>query len=219
MQSVHAQTLETAVMEFRRDYFAKDRMETTEGTLFYESPGRVTLLVKEPILQWMVLEGTDIAIYYPNERRAFRIGGKGAMTLPFFELFLSVTRDSYGLPDLGYTMVHHEVRGDTLYSRWDPPKRGAKVLGQFVLGIEENRLVYAEVMRTDGTTLTRTRCRNHVQHGATHFPLEIISKTDVDADSTIERVQFFNPEFDVTLPEEVSDFEIPSDVMIEQIKW
>jgi len=110
---VYSQSLQTLQIQFKRYYKERNSEETVEGTIYFKSPGKVTVVVNEPIQQWMLFKKNGMDIYYPIERKAFRFITQNPVLLPFFQAFLGVLKKDYGLMDIGYTLSYHKKRGDT----------------------------------------------------------------------------------------------------------
>lgn len=214
-----AQTIKTISVEFTSIVNSNNIIEEIKGSIYYYTT-KTTLEVTYPIYQWMILKGKKILIYYPDEEKAIEITSQSPASLPFFQSFVGVVKEDYGLSDFGYTLKRNEVKGDTLFAYWDPPEKVKKVLGQFILGFTEDKIVYTESRDADGKALLKVIHQNHIKYGATYFPLKIIIIQYINKDYTkIEEVIYKNPIFDKLLPEKVVNFKIPSHIKIEKIEW
>ena len=215
----HAQVLQNLQTEFRRYYKERNKEEIIEGTIYCESSGKITVVVDDPIDQWMIFEKKDLLIFYPVKQRAFRLISNDPVSLPFFMLFLGVAKEDYGLTDMGYRLTGYETNADTLVAYWDPPKQVSKILGGFTLRYVSDRIVYTELKKADGTILVKSVYSNHIHHGAHYYPQEILTVRYILADSTLEKVIYNNLQFGISFPEEVLNFTIPSNLEVEEIKW
>jgi len=213
------QCAQTIQVQFEREYIGGNTKEITKGQIYYRAPGEVTAVVTYPIKQWMIFAGKQLTIYYPDDKQAFRFNSQFPISLPFFEAFIGVVKTDYGLTDIGYTLSNHKTRGDTLFTYWGPPKKTSKALGEFILAYVSDKIVYAELKGRDGTTTSKSYYKNHIRHGATYFPLEILTIRYAKRDSIIEEVVYTNPQFDRPLPPEVINFKIPKNAKIEEIDW
>ncbi|MCK4576731.1 hypothetical protein KAU34_10010 [candidate division WOR-3 bacterium] len=214
------QSLQDIQVEFIRYYKEKNTEEIIKGTIYFSSQENITVLIKEPINQWMILGKFVMDIYYPDQRKAFRFNTQNPVTLPFFQAFLGVVNKDYGLIDLGYSLSYHRKKGgDTLLTYWSPPKKASRILGDFTLVYVSGKISYAEFKKPNGSTLSKSHYSNHIQYGEYYFPLEIFTVRYSKADSTVEKITYINPQFNVELPEEVVGFKIPQDVIIEEIEW
>lgn len=216
---IFSQTFQTLQVTFERCTKVENKKETIKGNIYYQGLNRVVLKVTEPVLQWMILEGNTMLIYYPNERKAFRFISKNPFSLPFFQAFIGVLRGDFGLSEAGFKLARKEVRKDTLLTLWEPPKQAKRILGTTIVGLVENRLAFAEVQDAKGERLIRTTYSNHFQYGVSFLPLEIISVRYQKRDSIIEKVIYAVPQFNVTLPQEVTNFKIPEDIKIKGVEW
>lgn len=216
---VYSQSLQSLQIEFERFYKEKNREEIIEGSIYYNAPGSVIAVVEKPINQWIIFGKYGMDIYYPVERKAFRFITQNPVLLPFFQAFLGVVKKDYGLMDIGYTLSYHKKREDTLFTYWAPPKQLSKILGDFTLLYVSNRINYAEFEKPDGTIMSKSFYSNHIHHDTNYFPLEITTIRYIQADSTIEKITYSNPQFNIELSKEVLDFKIPPDVGVEEIEW
>ena len=214
----YSQTFNTINLEFKRTVTHENTKEFTQGTIYYDG-AKTTLKINKPLNQWMILEGNHILIYYPDELRAIKIKSNNPTILPFFQAFAGVVKEDYGLSALGYVIKKSEVKGDTLFTYWNPPKKVRKFLGEFILAFEKNKFIFTEARNTHGKIVVRTTYHNHFLHGATYFPLRIISTQNTNNSTTIEDVIFSNPVFDRPLPSQVVNFNIPIGTKIEVMEW
>ena len=218
-QLLFPQTLKTLAIEFRHEYSEGGSIEAVKGTVYYLAPTKVILKVTSPINQWMVLKGKEMTIYYPDENMGFYIVSQSPISLPFFEAFIGAIKEDYGLTDIGYTLSNHEIRGDTLFTYWSPPKKLSKVLRKLTLVHISNKLTYTELKGTDGTIISKSFYSDHIRYGAIYFPLKITTIRYIKTDSIIEKVVYSNPQFNISLPQEITNFKIPLDAEVKEIKW
>lgn len=214
-----SQVFQTLEVEFERCFREKNTDEILKGTIYYQTSGKVIIVVTDPVNQWMIFEGKQLTIYYPDDKRAFQIITQNLVSLPFFQAFVGVIDEDYGLTELGYTLYNHIIKGDSLFTYWSPPKKVSKVLGDFTLVYVSDKIVYAEFKKKDGEIMSKSLYSNHIRHGANHFPLEISTTRYIGADSTFEKVLYSKPQFNTSLPLKVTNFKIPKDVQIKEIKW
>jgi len=217
--SVCGQTVKIITVDFTRTVIEKKSDEVVKGHIYYQAPKKIVLKVTEPVNQWMVFEGNTLFIYYPNELKAFRFISKNPFSLPFFQVFVGVVKDDFGLSEAGFSLTKSAVKGETLLTYWKPPKQAKKILGNAIVGLAKDKLVFVEMQDAKGKKLMKTSYSNHFQYGKTSFPLEITSVMYKKDSSTVEKVVFANPQFNVALPQEVVNFKIPANVEIKEIEW
>lgn len=215
----HAGSPRSLAVNFSREFAEYDSKEEATGTIYYLPPHKLTVVVEEPIDQWMIFDRQKLEIYYPDERKALRFTSSQPFQLSFFQAFLGVLDEDYGLGDIGYILVHRSKNGDTVATTWKPPKKLAKVLGDFTLVHEGQRIIRAESRRADGTVSSRCLFTDHYPYGNTYFPLTIITKRFFETDTSVERISFANPRFDLELPQDTIYFSLPDDVTIEESEW
>lgn len=215
------QVIETISVEFIREYKEDKKTEIIKGIINYQAPSKTFIKVTYPINQWMILNEMEMVIYYPDEKKAFRITTNisNAFSMPFFQAFLGVIKDDFGLSELGYSMYSYKVKDSVLTSCWNPPKNLSKLLGNIILEYTENKIINVELLNPKGKILSRSSYRNHILYGATYFPLEVCTTKNFISCSSIEKIIFKNPLFNSPLPKEVIGFKIPSDISVKEIKW
>ncbi len=218
--SIHAQIVKSISVGFTRTIIKNEHKEVVKGNIYYQnlSSERVVLRVTEPISQWMVLEGKTMLIYYPNEQKAFQFSSENPFSLPFFQTFNGIGKDDLGLSEAGFKLVRHEVKENILLTYWQPPKQAKKVLGNTIIGMRKDRLVFVEVQNARGKRLVKTTYHNHFQYGDRFFPLEVVSTHYQKNSSIVEKIVYANPQFNVVLPQEVLNFKVPLDIEVKGIE-
>ncbi|TET47141.1 hypothetical protein E3J62_02340 [candidate division TA06 bacterium] len=214
-----AEVLTPLSIAFVREYTQDAEKETASGMVYCQPPDRIILRVTHPVDQWMVFEDTLTTIYYPASRQAFRIISRFGSYPPFVQAFVGVAERDYGLSGLGYRVRDYNIQADTLISHWTPPKRFSLFLGETILKIIDDKIVFTESKTARGETLRKSLHKKHVRYQGTYFPMEILTTEYSRTDSTFEKVVFSDPEFDSPLPEEVLNFHIPTDVEVKEVKW
>lgn len=213
------QVLRTIQVDFEKLFREKDTEEIVKGTIYHDASGKTILSVRHPVNQWMISSGHRLVIYYPEEGRAFRFITRSHFHFPFFQAFLGVVKEDYGLTDMGYTLSSHEILGDTLTTCWSPPERLSQELGDLTVVYVSDRIIRIESRKTDGSVISRALYENHLRHGIHQFPLKICTIRYEEKDSTFERIKYGNPMFNVDFPETVKEFALPADTKIEEITW
>ena len=111
---VGAQLLTTIQAEFVRTKRVGTMSETVRGTLFYQYPDLVILVVCEPVSQWIVFEKGSMMAWYPETGRAFRFSEMHPSIHSFASAFVGVPRADFGLAQAGFTLAGSEIRDGTL---------------------------------------------------------------------------------------------------------
>jgi outer membrane lipoprotein-sorting protein len=212
-----AQKLDTISLKFQRKLVQSNSTETVKGVAYYQAPHKVFIEVRDPVNQIMLINDGVMLIYYPAEKKAFRIKAKGPIPMPFIQTILSVMKDDYGLTEMGYTLAKHEKKGDTLYTYWDPPDELKKQMGKFVLGTSNGMLVYAEARKEKATA--KSFYKKHIELAGRHFPLEVRSKVVEGRRRTEEFVSYSDVKLNIPLPDKAVNFQIPDSVPIKEVDW
>jgi outer membrane lipoprotein-sorting protein len=217
--TVYALTVNNSRVEFTRNFRQKSTEETIEGMLYYQFPERVLVSIKKPIIQWMSFGNNEFVIYYPEDSIAFKIVSPYPVSFSFFETFLNVTKEDFGVCSRGYSLVNHEIKKDTLITYWKPPKGLSKEIGDLKLVFVADRIISSELKKITGEPLLKTSYAEHFKYGEYYFPLEISSTLFTDKDTIFEKISYKNPVFNDSLPQEVAKFKIPEGIKVEEIKW
>ena len=217
--SLTGQMPNTISLRFERKIIAENSTEIVKGISYYKAPQKLHIEVQHPLKQIMVIENNITTIYYPIEKKAFRIKSKGPVQMPFIQSILCAMKDDYGLSDIGYTLTRSEKKGNTLYTYWDPPKEYKKQMGRFIIGIENGLISYSEALDPKGKTVVKSIYKKHMELNGKFFPLEIQSEIIEGSKKTNEYIIYSDVKFNISLPQEVINFSIPNSVPIKEIEW
>ena len=216
---VRAQIIQTLQIDFQRKTCKYNNEEKVSGTIFYEYPDRMCLLIDDPVDQWIFSGIDSMVIYYPEDSLAFKFKTSYPVTFPFFQALLGVIQEDYGLSSIGYTLTEHEMADSMLTTVWIPPEDAPEEVGIFLLTYVRDKLIYVEYKMQNGDMLSQTHYRDHLLHGAYYFPMEIEKFQYADQDTIHETIIYRDPQFNCTLPDSLMDFCIPSYVSVEHIAW
>ncbi|MEW6455798.1 MAG: hypothetical protein AB1410_03670 [Acidobacteriota bacterium] len=220
IRNAFPQIIKTFSADFTREYIEGNKREVVEGKIYFQANSkRLIIFVTTPVRQWMVLSGNETLIFYPDSLKAFRIKMQIPSHMPFFEAFIGVMKDDYGLTKLGYTFSHYKRKVNTLVSYWKPPKNLAKIFGEYVLTYRDNRLIYAELKDAKSRIASKVEYSSHFFYGGTYFPLEVLITVKKEAEVISEKVIYKNHSFNSPLPSEVINFKIPEGTKIKEVQW
>ena len=214
-----SQVLQSIEVDFLRIFESSTAADTAGGTIYYQKPDGLTVKVTNPLNQWMIFKGSQLDIYYPDDKMAYRIFSQYPSSLPFFQAFVGVVREDYGLTEMGYEMSSYTSSGDTLATLWNPPAMSNKILGPYRLNFVADKIIYAEISDAEGNITARSFYSDHLKSGSAWFPLTIKTVRYVESDSTVETVSYSNPKFNLKLPQEITDFHIPENTNIIETEW
>ncbi|MBM3242321.1 hypothetical protein FJZ31_39140 [Candidatus Poribacteria bacterium] len=213
------ESLSTFSAKVERRFVEHHKEEFVKGTIYYQAPNKVVVEVDTPLEQVMAITDKVTLIYYPNAKKAFRIKSKNPITPPFIQSIIGAMKADYGLTEAGYTMIKHERKEETLYTYWNPPSKMKKVLGIFIWGTVDNKIVYAETQTPDGKSVARSFYRNHIKFEDSYVPLEVFSEFNDEAGLTQEHVTYSDVKFNPDLPERIVNFKIPDSIPVKEVKW
>ena len=180
----------TLQVDFTRSIVQNGIEEKTGGKIYYLSSNRTLVEVTTPLHQWMILEGNSLYIYYPESRDGFKIKSASPTSLPFFQAFMAVVQENHGLTDAGFTLESNEVKGDTLYSYWNPPESAKKVIQHAVVCMLNDKVINISVLDTKSRTISSTTYSEHIPYKNHYFPLNIESQQarGANADDYIQEI-------------------------------
>ena len=219
---LHASPLKTLSLDFTRELTENDKTEYIAGTLHYDARAtRVVVEVTEPLKQIMVVKDKELEIYYPVEKQAFRFISEGRIPLPFVESIVQSTQAEHGLTAVGYSLEKHDIVNEVLYSYWSPPKKAKDKLGTIILGMQDDRLISAEVKNPNGHIIARSHYQNHSKVGMNYVPMMVTSSTYGTKSEVLqyEHIVYSNPQVNVNPPNQILNFAIPESVEVKEVKW
>lgn len=217
---VFPEIMRSFAADFRRDYEANHRIETSTGKIIYESASKkLCIEVISPVHQLIILQGSTTLIYYPEKGQAFKISSNVNSVLPFFEVVLGCLRDDFGLEQQGYTLNHYERKGDILISKWTPPKKLSGFIGEATLEYNKNQVNRIQYKSLRGELLSEATFKQYFANKGLFFPLEVTISYKSPLESRVEKVIFDRPQFDAEISDEFKKFGIPASVKVKDIVW
>ena len=220
--ALYGAPLKTLSLDFTRELTENDKTEHIAGTLHYDVKAtRVVVEVTEPLKQIMVVKEKILEIYYPVEKRAFRFISEGQIPLPFVESIVQSTQAEHGLTAIGYSLEKHDIVGEVLYSYWSPPKKAKDQLGAIILGMQDDRLISAEVKNPKGHIIGRSHYQNHSRVGMNYIPMMVTSSTYGEKSEVLqhEYIVYSNAQVNADPPNPMLNFTIPESVEVKDVKW
>ena len=215
----YSQIIKDLEVDFARSYHEGDRCDRTSGHIYYQADDIFLIHVVEPIHQWMIARPGKLIIYYPEDKKVFHFPTESPFNFPFFQAFLGVIKEDYGLTNLGFTLKAHEIKADTLLTTWSPPEAIRKRIGDYLMTTWQKKLISAEFHDPDGSTQAETYYSQHIEYSNIYFPLQIITLRYENNLTNAESIQYSNPVFNKLIPDSIVDFRFPDDVNIEEITW
>lgn len=219
---VDAAPLKTLSLDFTREVTENSKTEKIIGTLHYDiKAARVVVEVTKPIKQIMIVKDKVLEIYYPVEKQAFRFLSEGRIPLPFVESIIQTTQAEYGLTALGYTLNKHDVVDKVLFTHWNPPEKAKEKLGSIILGMQDDKLISAEIKNPKGQIIARSVYKNHRKLGNFFVPMTVTSNTYGDKSKVVQQeiIEYSNLKVNVDPKAEILNFTIPESVKIKVVKW
>ena len=211
------QEIETIQMQFSREVQRENNTETSQGYIYYQQ-NKVIIKITEPIRQWMILEAGTMLIYYPDENEALRFNNTLQTNIPFLDFFIRIVNEDFGLSDLGYRIDKSEFINDTLFTNWIPDEKFKERMGTVSLALYDNRVVFSESKDPKGKTMIKIHFQNYMAYQSKYLPMKMTIYQYLDNGTIIENIVYSNPRINESLSREISEFEIPETVDIEDIE-
>ncbi len=222
VDALYAAPLKTLSLDFTRELTENGKTDHIAGTLHYDvKAARVVVEVTEPLNQIMVVKDTVLEIYYPVEKQAFRFISEGRIPLPFVESIIQSTQVEHGLTAVGYALEKHDIVDKVLYTYWTPPKKAKDELGTIILGMQDDKLISAEVKNPKGHIIARSHYQNHSKIGLNYIPMKVTSSAYGEKSEVLryEEIDYSNPQVNLETPNPILNFTIPESVEVKEIKW
>lgn len=215
----YALVIDNATSEFERNLKQGSNEERIKGRVYYQFPEKVIASVQKPVNQLICFDSNNVIIYYPDDSIAFKFVSPYPVSFSFFETFINIVKEDFGVCDRGYTLKDHRKKKDTLITYWNPPSVLSKTASELKLVYVKNKIIYSELKNKEGKTLLEAEYKNHINFGEYCFPQEINTTLKTEQYSILEKITYKNIIFNDTLPEEIVNFEIPEGVETEEIQW
>lgn len=216
INNLYCQIIKTISVEFLRE----SEEETVKGKIFYQAnKNKVSIKVNNPVNQWMILQGHETKIYYPDKLQAFIIFSRNPVHMPFFQAFVGVIKEDYGLTEAKFTLSNYKKDNNLLTLYWSPPKNLSNLLGEIILKYKDNKIIKVESKDAKGKTISKIIFNNHIKFANIYFPLEV-NITKFQKTGTIsEKIIYENPKFNIIIPKEISAFKIPPEATVKRVVW
>jgi hypothetical protein len=212
----HAQLINTLHLDFERLVTKDASTDTLVGEIYYSGTQTYVKIV-DPIDQIMVFSDNRLLVYYPNEKSAVIMNNYKAGTISFTQAFINVTKEDFGLSEIGFVFEETILDGDTLTMKWKPSEELKKLYGPIELNMVNNQLATIVAWDKKGHITATTAYSDHVAHKGHFFPLRIRT-TRYEEKTIYEEVKFSNPVFGDPVPIGIKDFALPKDTNITELE-
>ncbi len=192
--------------------------ERSSGRLYYQAPGPVLVQVELPVRQILQLDGAHLRIFYPAQGQAFDILMTDGQTLPFFQAYLQSVTENFGQVMLGYRLVGHESRHDTLVTSWAAPKKDGKSLGTATMAQRSGRLQWLALFDAKGARVVLYSCGDYDSTSGLALPGKVSVDVDRGTSRGREVVSYWDSVVNKDLPEWVTSFQLPVDAVVKDLR-
>src|SRR4030042_6222541 len=189
------QIIKSLEVDVIRSYHEGEQCDKTRGHIDYQSNEKFLIHVIEPIHQWMIAQPGKLVIYYPDDKKIFHFPTESPFNFPFFQAFLGVVKEDYGLTNLGFTLKEHKVTAETLLTIWIPPEAIRRNVGNYLLMTCRKKIIVTELQNPDASTQARTTYAQHIEFSNIYFPLEIATIRYENTLVSAASILYSNPVF------------------------
>ncbi|MBL8026146.1 MAG: hypothetical protein JNL74_07035, partial [Fibrobacteres bacterium] len=126
--------ISTINLGFKRIINERNHLDSAEGFILYDKSGLIRISINKPVEQRMTLNGSSMLIYYPQEKKAFKIIGRSVFDLPFIQSFMMALQPKSFLEKQGFTCdTQYNSSSYQSKARWNPPEKAKKLIGAIEL--------------------------------------------------------------------------------------
>lgn len=204
--------------EFVRISTVASESDTVMGNFWFFDKHRIILNVDHPLDQRMEIDGKVILIYYPGDKRAFRITCETPVLLPIVPGLVAALKPDGGLGGLGYEMWGYRSSADTVYSFWKHPSLQDDS-NRCELAHVDHSLVQVRLDMPEKQHETVIEYSDFVLVRDVRFPTSIFNRNVDGKTITTEWVYLGALEADLEIPDSIRQFRIPPEIEIEERKW
>lgn len=216
---MYALVIDNVTTEFERNIKKGESEETIKGILYYQFPEKAIASITKPLEQLICFDTNSVIIYYPKDSVAFNFVSPYPVSFSFFETFINIMKEDFGVCDRGYTLKDHQKKNDTLITYWNPPPILSKTASELKLIYVQNKIIKSELKNKTGETFLESIYKDHLNYSEYFFPREISTTLKTEQFKISEKITYKNIVFNDSLPENIKNFQIPEGVETEEIKW
>ncbi len=203
---------------FERMYFAEGAAtDTTRGEFYFLGEDQIYVRIHYPLNQILAIDGNETTVYYPDARRAFRLISENPAAMPIIPGLISAIRYENGMSDIGFELTNQAVNGDTIVTTWHHPE--AREVGSYELGEVEDRLAYSLFENAESSIFTRTDFKDYTDIQHISFPTIIRSLLQTSQGLSREHIKLDKLDINLSVPQEIVGFEVPSSIRVERRRW
>ncbi len=215
--------IKSITADFVREVDAGGTKERAQGHIYYEADsgmgGKIIIRTVEPFNQWMIFEGNDLCIYYPQSSRAFKINSDNPIILPFFQFILDSNKEDFGLSFRGFQFARYEKDNESLISYWAPSKDIALIIGEVVLTHRHDCLYRVLIKDSKGALSSEIVYEQYISSPVARVPSQI-KITTYEKDSISQEVIFLrNLQVNGDIPASIIDFQVPLGTEVKSVGW
>ncbi len=218
--------INSIICNFKKETFLSPlKKEIVKGRIYYSSSDNIfTILVNYPVNQNLIFKGKIMNIYYPDKKRAFRIKSKVPFILPFFEAFMGVIEEDFGLGKLGYKFVTGKKKKNLFLTYWELKPEIYKKLKnvmpfKFILGKDKGKLIFVESQDKNGNLISKLSLKKHIKYKIFYFPKEIINIKVFRGRTTKNIIYYSNIKFNSPIPDKIKNLKIPDNIPVKEVEW
>lgn len=185
---------------------------------FYYWDRRAFFAITYPLSQFMVIEGHETTVFYPDTRKTFVLESRDPVQVTLMADLLASTMPDYGLSSMGFVLDEQTYVSDTLVMHWvhaDKPDES----GRFVLRRRHGYLIEVSYLVPGGDGRFTSYFSDHVRCANLDFPTTIMTRYHSTAHNGTETMKLKDLTYGADIPDSVRTFKIPESADIEYKAW
>jgi len=206
-------------LNFNRIYKENNRKEEVKGKIFYTYQNDFFyIVVDSPLKQIMTKKGDTLLIYYPDEKKGFKIV-TFTNDLPLginFLKFAYIKGDTI-FKKLGFIFVRKETKKETLIMEWATKE---KIKRNYIFKKVNDRLTDI-IVKGEKNNRLHVKFLDFYVNGKEFFPKEIKIYFKNPFKEYSEKIIFENPDFNKEISDSILNFKFPegTEIIFKDLRW
>jgi hypothetical protein len=167
----------------------------------------------------MVFRGQGVTIYYPEEKKGFRLFSRQRQMASLPETFLGMLKDDFGLAEAGFTLTSNLQDDDSLRTYWLPPKSIRGNISRITQISREGLPRVLEAFDPKMNTVFKIEYGGFIQAGGHFLPTEVSTMQYIENKKVIQHIQYSEHIVNRELPDRYLPFVPPDDADMEDMQW
>jgi len=221
LSQINPTLLNSLSAHFMREEFENNKLSITKGVIYFKTPNQVWIQVNEPVIQNIKIDSDKMSIFYPINNKLFNFTSKSSFSLSFLTPFIASLESDYGLSKLKYQLNNYKFEKDTLTSSWYPHPKADKRLGKVIVKTVSDKII--QVIKLDKSGKKKiewiTFEKYLIINDIFSFPELITIYKNSSENQFSERIYLEEIKINHSIPNSITNFTIPDNVIVEDFAW